>query len=68
MNAAMTAMQMTRFGEADDVANVITFLASDEAAFMSGSDVYADGGCAIKHAIPATKQEAQERFGTSHPA
>ena len=63
MNAAMAAMQMTRFGEAEDVANVIAFLASDEAAFMSGNDVYADGGCAIKHAIPATKREAQERFG-----
>ncbi len=63
MNAAMRAMQMTRFGEAEDVANVIAFLASEEAAFMSGSDVYADGGCAIKHAIPATKSEARERFG-----
>jgi NAD(P)-dependent dehydrogenase (short-subunit alcohol dehydrogenase family) len=63
MNAAMRAMQMTRFGEAEDVANVIAFLASEQSAFMSGSDVYADGGCAIKHAIPATKEEAQQRFG-----
>ena len=65
MNAAMKALQMTRFGEAEDVASVIAFLASEDAAFMSGSDVYADGGCAIKHAIPATKKEAQERFGAA---
>jgi NAD(P)-dependent dehydrogenase (short-subunit alcohol dehydrogenase family) len=63
MNPILRALQITRFGEAEDVANVIAFLASSESAFMSGSDVYADGGCGIKHAIPATKAEAEARSG-----
>lgn len=33
-----------RLGEVDDIANVALFLASDEAAFMTGSVVTADGG------------------------
>jgi NAD(P)-dependent dehydrogenase (short-subunit alcohol dehydrogenase family) len=63
MNRALHALQMTRFGEPEDVANAIAFLASEEAAFISGTDMYLDGGCSVTHAVPGTKQEAQERFG-----
>jgi NAD(P)-dependent dehydrogenase (short-subunit alcohol dehydrogenase family) len=63
MNDALHALQITpEFGEAEDVANVIAFLASPEASFMSGGDVYADGGCGIKHPVPGTKAAAQRRF------
>ena len=63
MNAALHALQITPdFGEAEDVANVIAFLASPESSFMSGSEVYADGGCGIKHPVPGTKAAAQQRF------
>lgn len=37
-----------RMGSADEVANVITFLASEEASFMTGSDVIVDGGGIIQ--------------------
>jgi hypothetical protein len=53
------------FGGADDVANVIAFLASGESSFMSGGEVYADGGCGIKHAIPGTKAAAEKRLGAN---
>jgi NAD(P)-dependent dehydrogenase (short-subunit alcohol dehydrogenase family) len=33
-----------RLGDVDDIANVALFLASDEAAFMTGAVVAADGG------------------------
>ncbi|MFE9394076.1 SDR family NAD(P)-dependent oxidoreductase [Streptomyces flavidovirens] len=33
-----------RFGTADEVASVVAFLASDEAAYMTGSEVVVDGG------------------------
>lgn len=33
-----------RFGTPEEMANVITFLASDEASFMTGSIIVADGG------------------------
>ena len=65
MNAALRALQLTRFGEPEDVAEAISFLASEDAAFISGSEIYLDGGCSIKHAVPGTKREARERFGAS---
>lgn len=38
---------LTRLGEADDIAYTATFLASDEAAFITGSLLTADGGFTI---------------------
>lgn len=35
---------MGRLGEPEEIANVIAFLASDESAFMTGSEVVVDGG------------------------
>ena len=33
-----------RLGEADDIANGIRFLVSDESSFMTGSELVIDGG------------------------
>ncbi|HEY6573318.1 MAG TPA: SDR family oxidoreductase, partial [Candidatus Eisenbacteria bacterium] len=35
---------LARLGRPEEVANVIAFVASDEASYMTGSDVYVDGG------------------------
>jgi len=35
---------MGRLGRPDDIATVIRFLASDEANFMTGSEIVVDGG------------------------
>lgn len=35
---------MKRFGRADEVANVVAFLASDDASYMTGCDIPIDGG------------------------
>lgn len=37
---------LPRLGEPEDVANVAAFLASDEASFVHGADIYVDGGWA----------------------
>ena len=36
-----------RCGTPEDVANVVLFLASDEAAFVTGAHFVVDGGCTI---------------------
>jgi NAD(P)-dependent dehydrogenase (short-subunit alcohol dehydrogenase family) len=37
-----------RLGEADDVANGIVYLASDESRFMTGAELKLDGGISAK--------------------
>ena len=39
---------LERPGEAEDVANVVLFLASDEASFLTGEMINVDGGCPRK--------------------
>lgn len=43
--AMIAAVPMGRMGEADEVANAVVFLASDEASFITGIDLTVDGGC-----------------------
>jgi NAD(P)-dependent dehydrogenase (short-subunit alcohol dehydrogenase family) len=40
-----SAVPSGRMGTPDEVANAVVFLASDEAAFINGVDLYVDGGC-----------------------
>jgi len=42
-----------RFGTADDVANAVAFLASDDASYINGQDLIVDGG--LVAAIPGAK-------------
>ncbi|MFI5957482.1 SDR family NAD(P)-dependent oxidoreductase [Cryptosporangium sp. NPDC051539] len=42
--AMLTGTPMGRLGTPEEIAAVVAFLASDDAGFMTGSEVYADGG------------------------
>jgi NAD(P)-dependent dehydrogenase (short-subunit alcohol dehydrogenase family) len=48
LNGFAAAMQeripLKRFGQPEDIANVVAFLASDEASFITGSEYNVDGG------------------------
>lgn len=44
LDAAAKETAVRRVGTAEDVANVVSFLASDDAAFISGQTVYVTGG------------------------
>ena len=37
-------MPLGRMGQPEDIANAAAFLASDQSSFMTGSDVFVDGG------------------------
>ena len=45
--AMLDSTPLRRIGQPEDVATVAAFLASDEASFMSGSEILVDGGCWI---------------------
>lgn len=49
MNAVQNNISLHRFGEPEDVANVIAFLASDDAKYVTGSTYYVDGGLAYHY-------------------
>ncbi len=43
-DAMLEGTPMQRLGRPEDVAGAVAFLASDDAAFMTGSELYVDGG------------------------
>ena len=45
--ATLASIPMKRLGKAEDVANLVAFLASDEAAYITGQVICVDGGMAV---------------------
>ncbi|MDF0725418.1 SDR family NAD(P)-dependent oxidoreductase [Cytobacillus sp. S13-E01] len=48
VEAIKRSTALRRVGRPEEIANIITFVASQEASYMTGSDVLADGGWLIK--------------------
>lgn len=42
--AVLPQVPMARFGKASEVAKAVTFLASDDASYMHGTEIFVDGG------------------------
>lgn len=52
LGPATKALHLTDLGRPDDIANVALFLASDEAGFVTGHNLVADGGATARMAVP----------------
>ena len=48
MNAMEAVTPIKRLGEPEDIANAVKFLASDDASFITGTDLLVDGGLHLK--------------------
>ena len=46
--AALQNLQLTRLGVPADIANAALYLASDEAAFVTGTSLAVEGGALVK--------------------
>ena len=44
VNRAMSRTPLGRFGEPSEIAAIAAFLASDDASYITGTTIYADGG------------------------
>ena len=45
--AMQNRVPLKRFGQPEDVANIVAFLASDEASLITGGEYNVDGGIAV---------------------
>lgn len=52
LGPATRSLHLTELGRPEDIANVALFLASDEARFVTGHNLVADGGATAKMAVP----------------
>ncbi|MBV9841901.1 MAG: SDR family oxidoreductase [Sphingomonadaceae bacterium] len=57
--ATLRERHLTRHGRPEDIAAAALFLASDEAAFITGSELRADGGVTINSRFPAARMHGR---------
>ena len=61
--AAISAVPLQRFGSLDDIANLVLFLASPYASYISGALIPCDGGGALESVKPALETAGHSAAG-----
>lgn len=60
-NRILSRTPMGRFGEASEIAAIAAFLASDDASYVTGTTIYADGGrMPLNYTVDVAKTEKTE--------
>jgi glucose 1-dehydrogenase len=57
--SAAASLPWGRLGTPDDIGRAATFLASDDADYVTGTTLLVDGGLALRAAIPAALPEGR---------
>ena len=62
-NTVLSRTPMGRIGEVDEIANVAVFLASDDASYITGQCIYADGGrLGLNYMVPIIETEDEDEI------
>ena len=57
-NRILSRTPLLRIGETAEIASVVAFLASDDAGYITGQTIYADGGrLALNYTVPVPEEE-----------
>lgn len=67
MDQVMSLTPARRTGRTDEVAALVAFLLSDEAAYLNGAEIDIDGGSHLCQAVLGSVREAQARRDYRHP-
>ena len=67
MDQAMSLTPARRTGRTDEVAALVAFLLSDEAAYLNGAEIDIDGGSHLCPVVLGSVREAQARQNYRHP-
>ena len=67
MDHAMSLTPARRTGRTDEVAALVAFLLSDDAAYLNGAEIDIDGGSHLCPVVLGSVREAEARRGYRHP-